>query len=65
MMIPNSEAVEAPRALSPSSLALLALPLNACCWPVPGPRFWCGKPATRGSYCTDHHGDSLTNIEFR
>jgi len=46
--------------MSPSAAALLALPLNACCWPTSGPRFWCGKPAMCGSYCVQHHCDSLT-----
>jgi len=65
MMVPNSEAVEAFRTMSPSAVALLALPLTACCWPMSGPRFWCGKPATCGSYCIQHHCDSLTEIELR
>ena len=60
------ETTEVPRpTLSPSILSLLALPLEACCWPMPGPRWWCGKPATSGSYCTEHHCASLADIELQ
>jgi hypothetical protein len=66
MMDPNSEAVEASRpTLSSSVLALLALPLHACRWPMPGPRWWCGEPAMCGSYCTEHHRNSLAQFERR
>jgi hypothetical protein len=50
--------IEAFRLLSPSAEALLTLPLDACRWPMDDPRWWCGKPATCGSYCTEHHRDS-------
>jgi hypothetical protein len=52
MLVPTSK-----RPLSPSAEALLTLPLDACRWPVGGPRWWCGKPATCGSYCTEHDRD--------
>jgi hypothetical protein len=66
MMDPGSEADEAPRpALSPHVSALLALPLNACRWPVPGPRWWCGEPATCGSYCVEHYRNSRAEFERR
>jgi hypothetical protein len=55
------------RPLSPSAEALLKLPLDACRWPLDGPRWWCGKPATCGSYCTEHDRDGdyvLAKHEF-
>ena len=52
MLVPTAKVVEAFRSLSPSAEALLTLPLDACRWPLDGPRWWCGKPATCGSYCT-------------
>ena len=65
-MDPNSEAVEAPRTtLSPNVSALLALPLDACRWPMSGPHWWCGEPATCGSYCSKHYRDSRAALERR
>jgi len=65
-MDPNSEAAEAPRpTLSPHVSALLALPLNACRWPTPAPRWWCGETATCGSYCVEHYRDSRAEFERR
>ncbi len=57
MLVPTAKVVEAFRSLSPSAEALLTLPLDACRWPLDGPRWWCGKPATCGSYCTEHDRD--------
>ena len=65
-MDPNLEAGDAPRpTLSPNVSALLTLPLNACRWPIPGPDWWCGKPATSGSYCVEHYRDSRAEFERR
>jgi hypothetical protein len=50
MLVPTAKVVEAFRPLSPSAEALLTLPLDACRWPMDGPRWWCGKPAACGSY---------------
>ena len=66
MIDPNLEAVEASRStLSPNVSALRALPLDACRWPVSSPRWWCGEPATCGSYCVEHYRDSRIEFERR
>jgi hypothetical protein len=57
MLVPTAKLVEAFRPLSASAEALLTLPPDACRWPMDGPRWWCGKPATCGSYCTEHDRD--------
>lgn len=41
--------------LSPEAAALLAQPDDRCKWPMPTPRYWCGRPATHGAYCAAHH----------
>ena len=58
MLVPTAKVIEAFRPLSPSAEALLRLPPDACRWPMDGPRWWCGKPAACGSYCTAHDRDS-------
>jgi hypothetical protein len=58
MLVPTGKVIEAFRPLSPSAEALLTLSLDACRWPLDGPRWCCGKPAVCGSYCTEHDRDS-------